>query len=120
VGLDHRGSGEQSNATRGRFCALGRRGVRRTAENSILPEALLAAERLRRAISVAEVPSPIGPFKLTASVGVTMLTTDDFSAEQPLRRADAALYRAKAEGRDLVRYDPETKALSEGMRSEVG
>jgi len=38
--------------------------------------------------------------RLTASVGVATLQPDDTDPEDMLRRADAALYRVKAAGRD--------------------
>jgi diguanylate cyclase (GGDEF)-like protein len=64
------------------------------------------AERLRRAMSAVTVTGPRGEFNLTVSVGVSSIAIDDHNAEQALRRADAALYRAKAEGKNRVRYDP--------------
>jgi len=68
-------------------------------------DAASAAERLRRAISQVEVPSSGGTFKLTVSVGVSCIEVGDRDVEQALKRADAALYRAKAEGKNLVRFD---------------
>lgn len=70
-----------------------------------LPDAALAAERIRHAIAAVEVPSPSGAIKLTVSVGVSALAAGDANAEQALRRADAALYRAKAEGKNRVRCE---------------
>jgi diguanylate cyclase (GGDEF)-like protein len=43
---------------------------------------------------------------VTASFGVAMLHSDDAEPEQLLRRADAALYAAKAAGRDRVVAEP--------------
>lgn len=68
-----------------------------------LEEALNAAERLRRIAD--ETPVDLGdhPLHITVSIGVAAST-----AEQPqplarlLQRADGALYRAKAEGRNRV------------------
>lgn len=60
-----------------------------------LPEALVIADKIRRAISSAET----GALRISASLGVAERSPgEEFDAL--LRRADAALYRAKAEGRD--------------------
>jgi diguanylate cyclase (GGDEF)-like protein/PAS domain S-box-containing protein len=58
-----------------------------------------AAERLRAAIARAPVGGPDG---VTASIGVTELLESDRDADELFRRADAALYEAKAGGRDRV------------------
>jgi diguanylate cyclase (GGDEF)-like protein/PAS domain S-box-containing protein len=58
-----------------------------------------AAERLRQAIAAAPIGAPVG---VTASVGVTELVASDADADELFRRADAALYEAKAAGRDRV------------------
>ena len=56
-----------------------------------------AAERLRAAVEHAN-----GPVPLTASVGYAVLG-DEEAADDLVRRADAALYGAKAAGRNAVR-----------------
>jgi diguanylate cyclase (GGDEF)-like protein len=74
----------------------------------VLPETDLAgarpfAERLRKAI--AEVPVPLpnsGGLHISCSLGLAERTSADQEAGQLLARADAALYRAKAEGRNRV------------------
>ncbi len=73
----------------------------------ILPEtdltgAMPFAERLRRA--VADTPMALTGEGLTVScsLGVAQREPDDLDAGQLLARADAALYRAKAEGRNRV------------------
>ena len=58
-----------------------------------------AGERLRAAI--AKVPVG-GPCAVTASIGVTELLASDADPDEVFRRADAALYAAKAGGRDRV------------------
>lgn len=58
-----------------------------------------AAERLRAAIADAPVGGPAG---VTASIGVAQLLESDADADELFRRADAALYEAKATGRDRV------------------
>lgn len=56
-------------------------------------------QRVRDA-DIAHMGSPKG--RLTASVGVATLQPEDTDLEDILRRADAALYRVKAAGRDGV------------------
>jgi diguanylate cyclase (GGDEF)-like protein len=62
--------------------------------------AIAVAERLRGEISRTPMES-IGA-RVTASLGVTQLARGREDWESAMRRADAALYRAKAEGRDRV------------------
>jgi diguanylate cyclase (GGDEF)-like protein/PAS domain S-box-containing protein len=61
-------------------------------------EAAAAARRLRRAAAGVEVEG----CRVTASAGVASLRPSDASLEDLLHRADQALYRAKAAGRDRV------------------
>ena len=56
-----------------------------------------AAERLRAAVAAA-----VSPVPLTASVGYAVLHGDE-APDELVRRADEALYAAKAAGRDAVR-----------------
>ncbi len=70
-------------------------------------QAQLAADRLRQII--ANVPFPIGndhdPVNVTVSVGVVvggLQPLDQTGLDGMCQRADAALYRAKASGRDTV------------------
>lgn len=70
----------------------------------LLPGAALAgalefAERYRQ--HVEDQPAP-GGLSLTISVGVTECLPEDINADQPLARADQALYRAKQGGRNRV------------------
>jgi diguanylate cyclase (GGDEF)-like protein len=76
---------------------------------AILPEtdaagAILVAERLRLAIEASETARADDgqPIRHTASIGVVALTPDDADFEALLQRADRALYRAKATGRNRV------------------
>jgi two-component system chemotaxis response regulator CheY len=72
-----------------------------------LPEAEKAMNRVRVAIEQLAIPASAGGPVVTISVGVAELHRDrDQSAEEWLRRADAALYRAKNGGRDRVETDP--------------
>lgn len=61
--------------------------------------ALHVAERVRERIAHMSVDSPDGPIRVTASLGIATLGPDE-SMESMLERADAALYRAKREGRN--------------------
>ena len=61
---------------------------------------LVAAERLRALISAVVVPGVRA--SVTASLGATVLEPQDPDVAAVLRRADAALYDAKRNGRDRV------------------
>ena len=65
--------------------------------------ALEVAERVRRHVEQALIDGEGEvPLRLTVSIGVAMIAGEDEDAEQWLRRADAALYRAKHLGRNQV------------------
>jgi diguanylate cyclase (GGDEF)-like protein len=66
--------------------------------------ALVVAERLRRLVASTSIAGL--ERRVTISVGVAALGKDVESVEQLIERADAALYRAKREGRDRVAVDP--------------
>ncbi len=73
----------------------------------VLPETDLTgarpfAERLRKAIASFPIPLPTGPLTVTCSLGIAERTSAETEAGQLLARADAALYRAKAGGRNRV------------------
>lgn len=62
-----------------------------------------AAERLRLSVERLHLPHPDGPAGVvTVSVGVAELTPDLPGAEEWIHRADDALYRAKAAGKNRV------------------
>jgi diguanylate cyclase (GGDEF)-like protein len=65
-------------------------------------EALTAAERLRHAVAAAPVHISGQPVHLTISIGVAVLSATDLSYDHLLRRADQAVYAAKAAGRNRV------------------
>ncbi len=75
-----------------------------------LADAALAMDRLRRAIERLAIPTvgrPAAGGVVTVSVGLAALEMSrDATREHWLRRADAALYRAKARGRNRVEADP--------------
>ena len=73
----------------------------------LLPETELTegeriAQRLCRVIEELVIDSKQGAFRMTASIGVTELHTDDTDAETTLNRADRLLYEAKSAGRNRV------------------
>jgi diguanylate cyclase (GGDEF)-like protein/PAS domain S-box-containing protein len=72
-------------------------------------ESIMAAEvseRLRCTIANRTVLSPGGqPIQVTISVGVTSMRAEDGHPDEMLARADAALYKAKSEGRNRVCID---------------
>ena len=63
-------------------------------------------ERLRAVVAAA----PIGDIDVTVSVGVAVWDTRE-DAARVVERADGALYRAKADGRDQVRVAPPERHL---------
>ncbi len=63
----------------------------------------VAAERLRQAVAAEAVQVEAGvSIAVTASVGVATVGPGDANVGEILKRADAALYRAKREGRNRV------------------
>ena len=69
--------------------------------NTGLAEAMLIAERMRRAIEESACEHGGREIRVTASFGVTQCRVND-DGESLLARADAMLYRAKAAGRNRV------------------
>jgi len=74
--------------------------------------ALRAAERLRA--SIAQTPMPLGSqwVNLTVSIGVSDALVAGYALSDLIGRADAAVYQAKAAGRNRV--------VSDGLPSVVG
>ena len=73
----------------------------------VLPETDLTgarpfSERLRQAIAAAPIALASGKIEVTCSLGIAERTDFDLDAGQLLARADAALYQAKADGRNRV------------------
>jgi diguanylate cyclase len=66
--------------------------------------ALVAAERFRSAVAAHAWHELSAGLEITCSIGLTMSRAGESMAEM-LERADAALYRAKAEGRNIVCVD---------------
>lgn len=67
-----------------------------------LPGAMILAERFRK--TVEDHPfSKIADRRITVSIGVTPCRPDDGTVDSSIKRADEARYRAKDEGRNMVR-----------------
>lgn len=64
--------------------------------------AVILANRLREAVSRLRFPGKSGPFSITISVGISEPAFADIDILPALERADAALYRAKENGRNRV------------------
>jgi diguanylate cyclase (GGDEF)-like protein/PAS domain S-box-containing protein len=72
----------------------------------------IVAERLRRAV-LAPVMIDEHELVVTASIGFAVNSSSDLTADDLLRDADAAMYRAKAAGRDRIEaFTEETRAAS--------
>ena len=63
--------------------------------------ATLVAERARAAVARVRIQVPTGEIGVTISAGIAERATGETS-EAAIARADAALYRAKNQGRDRV------------------
>jgi two-component system cell cycle response regulator len=73
-----------------------------------LPQALVAAERIRSQVeksefSVVKKGSPGKKHRITLSIGISSFPEDSNDPIELVEMADSALYRAKHEGRNLVR-----------------
>ncbi|SFJ60842.1 diguanylate cyclase [Planctomicrobium piriforme] len=77
-----------------------------------LSEAAGAAERLRREIADSEFGSVCGTLQVTVSLGAASSIGQCFDAEDLVREADAALYRAKRGGRNRVELHVAESACS--------
>lgn len=64
--------------------------------------ARLTAERLRATLEEMIVDTEEGPIRITVSIGLTAAEAGDSSIEEIMKRADMALYEAKAKGRNTV------------------
>lgn len=73
----------------------------------LLPEASVedacaVAARVARAVRLAVVESPVGPLRMTVSIGLASLEGPQDSIDSLLKYSDIALYAAKKNGRDRV------------------
>jgi diguanylate cyclase (GGDEF)-like protein len=72
------------------------------------------AEELRREISGQPISWNNVRLTVTASLGVTQADPGELDIDAIIGRADAALYRAKQQGRDRVRFEPDSPTLPGG------
>lgn len=87
--------------------------------DTTLDAALASVERLRVLALTIQVPSSTSddPVRVTFSAGLATTAEGPRSLDEIIARADAALYEAKHEGRDLVRIDRESyQTASTGVR----
>jgi diguanylate cyclase (GGDEF)-like protein/PAS domain S-box-containing protein len=87
-------------------------------ENLKKPEE--AAQIARQLIQLFERPLSLSNEReayLGASIGISYYPTDGLSADELIRNADAALYQAKAEGRNIFRFY--TQALTERAQNRI-
>jgi diguanylate cyclase (GGDEF)-like protein len=87
--------------------------------NTSAREAFAVAERIRGAISELCLAYSSGAVSVTASIGIASTDRDGYDFPQLMKAADAALYEAKAAGRDRVanearqpRYVPMRECLA--------
>jgi len=82
----------------------------------LLPEttpeqALSLAERLRRAVLAQPASHQGRELSITVSIGVACIEPADASMDEPLARADLAMYEVKRAGCDAIRFAPRLPAL---------
>lgn len=70
--------------------------------------AAVVADTLRRELADMVVPWKDESVTVTASLGVTVALPSEINCDALISRADAALYRAKDQGRNCVRLSLET------------
>ncbi len=70
--------------------------------NTLVEQAQMVAERIRAAVARIAIDTEAGTVRFTTSIGVTQSEAGDDSIDTLLARADAALYNAKAAGRNRV------------------
>lgn len=89
-------------------------------DNLQLHDAPAAGERLRQAVAQAPFTAGDLVLPLTVSIGLAVLRADDTHFDSLLRRADEALYVAKATGRNRVEIAPERAMEPSSTGSGVG
>ena len=89
------------------FCAL--------LDGVALSEGTRIAEHIRATLAGQPIDIRGQPLELTVSIGVAVLSDGDLDAA--VRRADEALYRAKAQGRDQVVFGERNVSEPGGIRS---
>jgi diguanylate cyclase (GGDEF)-like protein len=85
-----------------------------------LDVAIVALERLRELALRIELPATGAGLRVGLSAGLAAFEANIKTLDELIARADAALYQAKHEGRDLVRIDEESFAVaSSGVRRQL-
>jgi diguanylate cyclase (GGDEF)-like protein len=88
--------------------------------NTTLDVALAVVERLRARALTIELPGNDSDLRVSLSAGLATNESDVKSLDGLVARADAALYRAKHEGRNLVRIDTASfEIATSGVRRAV-
>ena len=77
------------------------------------------ANRIRQSIKQVKFPSEAGPFNVSVSIGVSEPFYNEASINDAMERADAALYRAKRNGRDRVEVATENVTVPETALQNV-
>jgi diguanylate cyclase (GGDEF)-like protein len=88
----------------------------------ICPDASVAGTLAERIIETCRQPYPIGSHVITSAVSIGVATMDDgaLSFTEAMRRADSALYAAKAAGRGVaIPYEAEFTARATGCPSDA-
>jgi len=86
-----------------------------------LDVALAVVERLRAVAQTIEVPGAGETIKVSVSAGLALNDSQPHSLDALVARADVALYRAKHDGRNVVRIDDASvAAASSGVRRALG
>ena len=84
---------------------------------STLDVALAVVERVRAIALTIQVPGGGEPIRVSVSAGLAVSESGQHSLEALVARADIALYRAKHDGRNIVRIDDASvEAASSGVR----
>ncbi len=85
--------------------------------DTTLDIALTSLERLRRVLAAVDLPASGADLRLSLSAGLATMDEHAKSLDEMIACADAALYAAKNQGRDLVRVaDHSYLAASTGVR----
>ena len=71
-----------------------------------LREAAAIGERLQFAVAAEPFETPVGPVRVTVSIGVSAAESDEYSLADLMARADQAMYEAKRSGRNRVTTNP--------------
>ncbi|HET7888265.1 MAG TPA: sensor domain-containing diguanylate cyclase [Bradyrhizobium sp.] len=81
--------------------------------------ALAVAEKIRSAVARSRVETEAGHLRVTASFGVAALDGGDIDVDQFIKRADTALYAAKAAGRNNCQIWQSAEAADPGLLRRV-